>query len=203
MWETLKEHKWIAGGVVGLVLLYFLWSGSGGGSSAAPAAGTDPNASALSIAQLQAASDVNRTNAELSAQGAQIGGNIQLAQIAADTANATNGLAAQVALSDIGERAHVADLQATTSQQANNLSATIALGQQHEAENLAAIQSNTTIQNTSLLAGALTDQARISAGVESQAIAVQGQLVAGQNAAALEANKKPKFSLPFGLGTFW
>lgn len=100
MWDKIKQHPWIVGGAVGLILLVLVFSGSSSNSTAtdATAASTvDPNADQLTaymaslnqqgaIAQLQANSQDQQTAASL-----------QATQLAAGVQENANTLAAQVA----------------------------------------------------------------------------------------------------------
>ena len=83
-----KEHPWLVGSIVVLVLVLFLWPSGGGGS----------NADAITAAESQAISDAAQANATL--QGQQIAANVQMQgqQLSANVQMQGQQLSANVAL---------------------------------------------------------------------------------------------------------
>ena len=165
----------MAGAAVGAVLLFYLYSGNGGGSNVSSAvATTDPNADALAAAQLSAQTTIAGYSAAATHDATVAQSQLDIAKLAYGSSDFQNTLAAEVALSNIGASADVA-------KNSNAMNQTIALGAQQAQTQLASIQSNTTIQNTALLTGALVQQADINSrtqiGVAQQQVAA---VAAGQ-----------------------
>lgn len=121
MWETIKEHKWLVGGIVAVALLFVVLTGSSDSGNAPQAAvdGTD------------AANDYNNMLAQINgaiqqstiAAGSKADDNqalIEIETIRAGTADNANTLAAQVAEFTTKLSADVAKNRDTLSAQVSN-----------------------------------------------------------------------------------
>lgn len=181
LWERAKAHPWIIGAVIGLVLFFFVLSGTGGGSSTASSSATgNATDNSLALAQLGAQAQMAGYAAAADASVNHDAASLEALKISSQSTDFANGLAAEVALSKVGATADVA-------KQSNTLQTQIAIGQQDTTKRLAEIQSNTTIQNTTLLTNALTSQAQISADTTRQ-------LISGQTSVAQQQaqNARPR-----------
>jgi hypothetical protein len=149
MWETIKEHKWLVGGVVAVALLFVVLTSSSD-------AGTAPQSS---VDGTDAANDYNNVLAQINgaiqqstiAAGAKADDNqalIQIETIRAGTADNANTLAAQVA-------EFTTKLSADVAKNRDTLSAQV--GQAQIASQTQIVQSNNLASTTNMqtLAGAL------------------------------------------------
>lgn len=160
MFDEIKKHPYVIGGaVLGIIVLFFLVSGSGGGGAvaSAPADGESDVAAAEATnqASIMANAQVAAGQLQLAGLKEQIGGSISLATIQAHTADNANVLAAAVAGQQINAEHASVDL-------ANTLSAQTQQRYFQSTETLANINSASTLANTQAIAGALVQQASIA-----------------------------------------
>lgn len=153
MWENIKSHPLIAGGVVlFLVLVFYLFSGSGGSVASGVPQSDVATGDALQMAQLQAQTIGQQTAAAGQAQSESIAASLEGLKLTLASKDSANILAANIASQQIN-----ADLQKTTTH--DTLSAGVANATIKGQTDIAQIQSNTTVQTTQALTKALTDQA--------------------------------------------
>lgn len=170
MIEWLKAHKWlVGGGIVGL-LVYFLFLRGGSSGVASGAAQTDVQAATdLQSAQLAAQSQGQQVAGAVQANQDSIAGQIALAQIQGQYGQNNNQIAASIDLAQINATQQttlgVSTLQAQV-QEAAYSNAT----QQYK------ISADSSVQMQTILANALTTQARINANVQNNAIAANQQV---------------------------
>jgi len=155
-----KEHPYLTGSlIVGVIVLFVLLRG-GSSSSASPA-----NASLGSLYAAQSAADTadKQINAQLAAQSASIGGQIELAKLSS---------ARDLTLADLASSIELAKLDAyqQTTNLANTLTANVAFKQIQAGTDQAQIASNTQISMYDTLAEVLVTQARESASIARASI---------------------------------
>lgn len=170
MWEKVKEHPWIVGGAIGLLLLVLVFSSSSSSTAGSAPATSDGsgNSSADYQAGLNAQTGIANINAGVQSQ--QIAGAVTVAQLQAGTADNANTLAAQVA-------EFTSKLSADVAMNHDTLSAQVA--QNNNATQLGIVNSNNLANttNTATLTNAL---------VHSQDLAAQTSMaIAGINSNTL------------------
>lgn len=148
--EWLKTHwYYIAGGLVGLFVLYEVISSLSGGSSSTASSPTDISGGANQLAALTASADL--TNA-------QVNGQITTASYAADVANNQTAAALQ-----LGEVQTAAQLDATNHQ--TNAAVDVALGTAADAVQVQSIVTSGQVQQTQIEGATLEHLATTAASV--------------------------------------
>lgn len=184
IWDKIKSHPWVTGAIIGVVLLVLFYSGSSSSSATTTTAATDPNADAVTVAQLQAQQAVQQSADSLTANAQNIQGSIDLSNIQASTVNLQSQLEAEVALSQIGA-------QQETTDTANTLSAQVEENNNATQLGIANVEANSSLQQTSLLTSALVTNASTAAGVEESLIganaSVQSQAIQAQASTAQQS----------------
>lgn len=171
MLEEIKKHPFvITGAVIAAILIFVIFGSSGGGGGAvATSSGSDVGSgNDIATAQLAANTQIAGYQAAAQGQAAQIGGQLALATIQANTADNANVLAAGVASQQINAQQQSRALHDTLSFQA--------LQSNNDTQvDLASISSQTTIQQTNAVASALIAQAQINAATSQAAIAASSK----------------------------
>lgn len=187
MWEKIKQHPWIVGGAIGLLLLVLVFSSSSGGvatssdSAAGTSSGTGDSLQAyLAGLNLQG----QQVAAAATAQHEQTAAAVTVAQIQSSSQDKANDLAAQVA-------------EYTTKLQSDVL-----LNRDTLTAQTSQAQINAGVQNTQIVANALTQQSQIQADVTKSYISTLPQIISGQyagQAAVAQASQSHCSSYLFGL----
>jgi len=188
MWEKIKQHPWIVGGVVGFLLLVVVLSSSSSSTTAATTStGTDASGTGNGD-QLQAylaAINQQGQTASLAAgvQNQQTAAAVQVATLQAGTADNANTLAAQVAEYEtkiLGDVQTNRDTMTAQTQQAQ-------------------IQAGVT--NTQTVANALVQENQINASTQQAWIKTLPAIVGTQASAqvAVAQAQRPCSSYLFGL----
>lgn len=154
MIETVKKHPVLLGSVaVGALLLFMVMSG-GSSPVSAGTVGSDVSAgNELQAAQLAAQTQLAQGSMALQANSDNNAAAIELANINANSTNAANTMAAQIAALQITRGADSTDL-------ANTLQADVINKQTQSQVDMASIQSNTTIQTINAMTNALVQQSQ-------------------------------------------
>jgi hypothetical protein len=175
IWENIKTHKWLYGGIAvgGLVIIWYL-SNSGSGSSTTDSG--DPNAAAdeaYAQAELQAQTDQQGIAAQSSASSE-----------AAATQQNSDDLAAAVQYNAQTLQANVADEQLSDSLQAlsigDTLQANVDINGQNQQTAQAQIAETGSVTNTALVTNALIKQAQVNANEVSE-VTQSNQAIATQS----------------------
>lgn len=174
MWNKIKEHPWIVGGIVAVFLIVLIFSSSGSSSSsAAPTATSDPNGDQLQayLASINQQGTVASLQAGTQAQ--QTAAAVTVAQLQSSSTDLANQLAAQVAENQI-------NVQGSTQQNADTLSAHVAETESNNQTLQAAYAAHA--QETQINQNAATTESWISAltGLENNQISSQTQVALGQ-----------------------
>lgn len=198
--EWLKSHPWLVGGLVGVFLLVLVVSSSSSGSTAdgaAPAAG-DSSGTANDVQNYMASLNAQVQGAQIAAgvQNNQTDAAVEVARIQAGTADNANTLAAAVAQ-------YTSKLTADVAINRDTLSAGVA---NHAADTtLATVQSNNLaqVQQSSIFAGALTQQAQINADTSRHYVDNLASIIGAQSQGAIGVAQaqRPCDSYLFGLIT--
>lgn len=130
-----KQHwHYLAGGLVGLLVLYYIYEKAKGGTAAAPAAAPDLSGGSPQLLALSASA---------SQANAQVNAAVETAQLQAEVA--TNGIAAQLQSNTIKTAAELAATQQKTS-----ADTTVALGAQNTQVQLAHITADAQVKQTQI-----------------------------------------------------
>lgn len=168
MFEQIKKHPYLIGGVIlGIIVLFFISSSGGGGAVTSSDSGSDV-ASAEGIATAQANANAQVALGGLSLQGLQeqIGGAVTVATLQAHTADNANTLAAAVASQQINAEYGSRDLS-------NTLAAQTEQKRIQSSTDQLSISTAGQVQQTQYLTSALIQQSQIAANVTSQSINAQ------------------------------
>lgn len=196
MWEKIKQHPWIVGGVVGLLLLVLVFSSgsSATGTATATDATSDGSGDQLTayLASLNQQGQI--ASAAAGVQSQQVAGAVTVAQLQAGTADNANTLAAQVAEFETQIAGNVQTNHDTLSAQvAENTNNTNAAVQE------ANIAGN--VQNTQTLANALVHSQDTQAAVSEAYITSLPGIIGAQSAGqvGVAQAQRPCSSYLFGL----
>ena len=186
--EWVGKYKWwIVGAIVGLGLLYILWSNSSSGAANTSSLYQGPTdaqvaaAEQLQAMQMQVGGQVQGAQLQLQSQQEQDATQLALAKLQADAANNTNTLAANVASQQISA-------QFLTQTNADTLSAQVAENTNATQQNIANIEATNTTQQQQNLATALLNEASIQANA---AVAMNSS----NNAASVTMNQNSNSAL--------
>jgi hypothetical protein len=157
MWDKIKEHPWIVGGVIGVFILVLVFSSSSSSSSGGAQAATtgDPNGDQLAayMAQLNQQGQIAQLSATASAQQTEAA--VTVAKLQSGSTDTANTLAAQVAEFQSNLAANVAQSQIAAGVTHDTLSAQVQENQ---------IQAG--VQNTQIVANALTTEQQIASNTQ-------------------------------------
>lgn len=166
MWERLKSHPLLAGGVIIVGLLIFVFFNRSAPVSGGAPASDVATGDALQMAQLQAQTIGQQTAAAVQAQAENNAASLEALKLKYAFQTGANDVAANIASQQIN-----AGLQETTTH--DTLSASVANATLKRDTDLASINSNTTIQTTQALSSALVSQAQIASQTSIAAINAQ------------------------------
>lgn len=113
----IEKHPYLTSGlVVGIIVLFYLLSGSSSNASTASAGNGDipPGELSLSEAQLASGTQLQAQSDQLTAQQNELNAGLSAAAIQAATTNTANQLAAQTADQNIGGQVSIAQIQGNT-----------------------------------------------------------------------------------------
>lgn len=153
--EQAKSHPYIAGGIVlAVIVLTVMFSGGGSSSNTASAADAS-SANDINSMFAQISGAVQIAGIQAASHSEDIAGGKYAADLAAQTAQNANQLAANVALANINATQSVTNT-------ANTLAAQIAENQANNSTQQLSISTAAQLENTRIVADALTKQAAIN-----------------------------------------
>jgi FtsZ-interacting cell division protein ZipA len=167
IFAAFREHPYLYGGIAVVVVLFVIYWYSAMGSSAAntttTTSGVDPNADALAAADAQVQGQLQQTQIAADAQGEQDAASLQEYTLSQQTSQNANTLAAQVA--ELQASLGSYDTVTADTLQAGVDNNQISAGVQEQQ-----IASNTTIASTGIVANALVAENGQNAQIASEAI---------------------------------
>lgn len=195
MWEKIKQHPWIIGGVVGLLLLVLVFSSGSSSSTATTATGstTDTNGDALTSYLAGLNLQGQQVAAAAGVQNQQTAAAVTVAQLQAGTTDNANTLAAQVA---------EFETQIAGNVQMNHDTTTLQATENTNATQLGIAQSN----NSALVQEATVNAATTTHLVDALTSVYNNQITAQVQQTAIGANESETISSQnsglFGGGGF-
>lgn len=194
MWEKIKQHPWIVGGAVGLLLLVLVYSSSSSTSSTAGATTATDSSNGDQIAAYMASLNQQGQIAQLAAgvQSQNTAAGVTVAQLQASSTDNANTLAAQVAEFETS-------IAGSTQQNKDTLSAQVA--ENTNATNLGIVNSNNSasVQQSQIFANTVVTQSNNQTAQTLGYINALPGIIGAQQAPALAQANKSCSSFLFGL----
>ncbi len=159
--EQIRAHPWLAGGAVGVALLFIILRHNAAGGGSEVATGGDATDNSLGVAQLQSQVQLAGINASAQASAAHDDATLHALMLQQSSVDLASTLGAEVRLSEIGASADVA-------KQTNSLSAQVAIANLNTQQQLAQIQSNTVITTNAQLVNVLNQQTQATKEIATQ-----------------------------------
>lgn len=160
--EFLKKH-WaaIAGSLVGILVIYYLYqSFSGGSASTTSSSSPDLSGGATNALALSSAASL---------QNAQLNAGVETASYSADVANNQTAAALQASLADTAAKLSATNLQTTTA-------GAVALGAQDTTKTIQTLQSEQAVQQTQIEGSTLESLARTAGQTQVQVQQAKNQV---------------------------
>lgn len=207
LWDKVKSHPWLIGGVAGIAILFLVYSSSGSSSSVdATQSSADDNqvasADALAAAQANANATVAQTQVAGQVQATQDQAALDALNITQSGTNLANELEANVQLSSLSEQQNVTDtaneLTANVENTGNTLNANVAINSNATQQNIAQINANENEQDVGALTGALTSMAQISSNTTLGVADLQAGVLNNATSANEQIQTQSWFSKIFG-----